>query len=124
MSLAHQSNTVRNSVFLADIVIEGEGITGEALVFGGELIGNLTVDRLVISETGNVFGDISAKFLRIAGLFEGTATADEIIVSETARITGKIVAQTLEIDPGAEIMGEIQCKSNVQPMFPRVSPVE
>jgi len=121
MSTELQSNQPRSSVFWEGVVIEGEGISGKALVFGGDLIGDISVETLVISDSGTVTGDIRAQFLKIAGKFDGTAIAEEIIVTDTARITGKIVAQTLTIDPGAEIMGEISRKSNVQPIVPSAS---
>lgn len=121
MSTELQSNKPRNSVFLEGVVIEGEGISGKVLVFGGDLIGDLSVEKLVISDSGTVTGNIRAQFLEIAGKFDGTAIAEEIIVTDTARIMGKIVAQTLTIDPGAEIVGEISSKSNVQPIAPSAS---
>jgi cytoskeletal protein CcmA (bactofilin family) len=85
---------------------------GKALVFGGDLIGDLSVDRVVISVRGKVSGNITARFLKIEGKFEGAVCADEVIIADTARVTGKIVAKILTIEPGAEIVGEISSKNN------------
>jgi cytoskeletal protein CcmA (bactofilin family) len=100
------------SVILEEVTIEGEGIAGDTLVFGGELVGDLNVGRLVISNDGRVLGNINAKFLKIAGRFDGTALAEELYLTQTARVTGRFVAQVLSIEPGAEIIGEISAKND------------
>jgi len=87
--------------------IESEG----PIEVHGKLEINLQCDRLDMSHTAEITGNIVVKHALIRGRITGNISADTIRVAETARIEGDIVAkEVLEIAEGARCVGRVKSK--------------
>lgn len=90
------------------IIGEGAQVEGTLQVPGnlrieGVFSGQATVgNRLVIAESGQVYGTLRARELLIAGAFEGEIRdAQHVEITGSARIKGSIHSQKLEVHSGA-----------------------
>ncbi len=72
----------------------------------GAVDGDIQCATLVIAESGQVTGDISAQCVQIRGRFQGTIFADRVILSAGSYVQGSIFQNTLEIQSGAIFEGD------------------
>ena len=97
----------RRSVLHDGIVIKGDWYSDGIVEFGGKIIGDLTVDVLIVSGTGNVEGNVRARSVTIEGQLNGTIAAINVTLASTAVISGKVVAEQIRINPGANVKGKL-----------------
>ena len=94
------------SVITEDVRIEGN-VTLEGIVeFGGQIIGDLTADAVILTPTSRVHGRIRARQLTIDGEVKGAATALHVSIMNGAKVKANFAYVTLEIASGAEVVGE------------------
>ena len=98
----------RHSVLHDGIVIQGDWQSDGIVEFGGKIIGNLTVDVLIVTGTGNVEGNVRARSVTIEGKLNGTIAAINVSLASTAILSGKVVAQKIEINSGANVEAELR----------------
>ena len=98
----------RCSVLHAGVAIEGDWHSDGIVEFGGKIKGNLTVDTLIVSGTGNVEGNVRARSVTIEGHFNGTIAAIDVTLASTAIIMGEVVAEKIQINTGANVAGWLQ----------------
>ena len=98
----------RHSVLHDGIVIEGDWQSDGIVEFGGKIIGDLTVDVLIVTGTGNVEGNVRARSVTIEGKLNGTIAAINVNLASTAILSGKVVAQKIEINSGANVEAELR----------------
>jgi cytoskeletal protein CcmA (bactofilin family) len=95
----------RRSVLHDGIVIKGDFLSDGIVEFGGEIIGDITVDVLVLTGAGKIDGNVRARTATLEGRVNGTIAATDVIVSPTAIVMGGIEAETIRIDFGAQVEG-------------------
>jgi cytoskeletal protein CcmA (bactofilin family) len=98
----------RHSVLHDGIVIQGDWQSDGIVEFGGKIIGDLTVDVLIVTGTGNVEGNVRARSVTIEGKLNGTIAAINVSLASTAILSGKVVAQKIEINSGANVEAELR----------------
>ena len=98
----------RYSVLHDGIVIQGDWQSDGIVEFGGKIIGDLTVDVLIVTGTGNVEGNVRARSVTIEGKLNGTIAAINVNLASTAILSGKVVAQKIEINSGANVEAELR----------------
>ena len=98
----------RHSVLHDGIVIQGNWQSDGIVEFGGKIIGDLTVDVLIVTGTGNVEGNVRARSVTIEGKLNGTIAAINVSLASTAILSGKVVAQKIEINSGANVEAELR----------------
>jgi cytoskeletal protein CcmA (bactofilin family) len=98
--------------FLNTLIGEGTIIKGDLETTGqvridGDLIGSLkTESQVIISPTGRVKGNISARELIVGGLFKGDIlTSDKVVILSSGLVLGKIISPLLVIEQGALLDG-------------------
>ena len=96
---------LRRSILHDGIVIKGDWQSDGTVEFGGRIKGDLTVDVLVVTGTGNVDGNVRARSVTVEGYLNGTIAAVDVILASTAVFTGEIVAERIRIDFGANVEG-------------------
>tara|TARA_Y100000385_G_scaffold163621_1_gene169544 strand:+ start:239 stop:625 length:387 start_codon:yes stop_codon:yes gene_type:complete len=89
------------------IVIKGDWQSDGTVEFGGRITGDLTVDVLVVTGTGNVDGNVRARSVTVEGYLNGTIAAVEVVLGSTAVVIGQVVAEKLRIDSGANVVGRL-----------------
>jgi len=97
---------------ISSIIAKEMHITGEITFMGktridGILKGNIKGEYLILSETGQVHGDLTLDTLVCHGSIQGDIEANTITAHKTAAIRGKISSGNLTVEPGASIEGEI-----------------
>jgi cytoskeletal protein CcmA (bactofilin family) len=107
------ASNARRSVLHDDITVNGT-LTGEGILdLAGSFEGDLSVDTLVLTKTGKITGNVTARSVTIEGNLDGTISAISVVLRTSARVTADIVSQNLVIESGASITGHIT--SNSQP---------
>jgi len=97
----------RRSLLHDGIVIKGDWQSDGTVEFGGRISGDLTVDILVVTSTGNVDGNVRARSVTIEGYLNGTIAAVEVVLGSTAVVRGEVVAEKIRIDFGANVEGRL-----------------
>jgi cytoskeletal protein CcmA (bactofilin family) len=101
----------RRSVLHEGITIKGEWTSDGIVEFGGTFAGDLTVDTLILTRSGQIQGNVRARTVTIEGSLEGTVSANSVSLKTSAKVTADIVAQSITIEAGATIEGHVACKS-------------
>lgn len=105
--LEHNDGSARNrSVITEDVRIEGNVTLKGIIEFGGQIIGDLTADAVILTPTSRVHGRIRARQLTIDGELKGAATALHVSITNGAKVKANFAYATLEIASGAEVFGE------------------
>jgi cytoskeletal protein CcmA (bactofilin family) len=97
----------RRSLLHDGIVIKGDWQSDGTVEFGGRITGDLTVDMLVVTGTGNVDGNVRARSVTVEGYLNGTIAAVEVVLGSTAVVRGEVVAEKIRIDFGANVEGRL-----------------
>ena len=97
----------RRSLLHDGIVIKGDWQSDGTVEFGGRITGDLTVDILVVTGTGNVDGNVRARSVTVEGYLSGTIAAVEVVLGSTAVVRGEVVAEKIRIDFGANVEGRL-----------------
>ena len=97
----------RRSLLHDGIVIQGDWQSDGTVEFGGRIKGDLTVDVLVVTGTGNVDGNVRARSVTVEGYLNGTIAAVEVALGSTAVVRGEVVAEKIRIDFGANVEGRL-----------------
>ena len=97
----------RRSLLHDGIVIQGDWQSDGTVEFGGRITGDLTVDVLVLTGTGNVDGNVRARSVTVEGYLNGTIAAVEVALGSTAVVRGEVVAEKIRIDFGANVEGRL-----------------
>ena len=107
------ASNARRSVLHDDITVNGT-LTGEGILdLAGSFEGDLSVDTLVLTKTGKITGNVTARRVTIEGNLDGTISAISVVLRTSAQVTADIVSQNLVIESVASITGHIT--SNSQP---------
>jgi len=99
-----------NRLFVGEgAIIKGAVVVSQTIVVEGVLEGDITVDNLVVCETGVVSGRISvAKSAEIFGkVFEKLDVKGSLTLRASGRVDGSISFGTLTIERGACVTGEV-----------------
>ena len=91
----------------------GSRITGELYFPGtvelpGYVSGRVEAAAIVIEETGDVEGELSASNIAIKGRFKGQIKGGMVKLHASARVSGDITYESLSIENGAELDGHCQ----------------
>ena len=98
----------RRSVLHDGITINGDWDSDGIVEFGGSIVGNVTADTLVVTESGKVKGTVWARNVTIAGALDGAISAVNVTLKRQARVTAKIEAHVITIDEGANLEGSVR----------------
>lgn len=106
-SSAPISTERRRSVFAEDLFVEGNIASEGILEFGGEIVGDLTADAVILTATARVKGRVRARQLTIEGTLQGAASALSINIKNGARVEANCAYDTLEVASGAHLDGQM-----------------
>lgn len=93
--------------------IRGDVVFAGGLHVDGRVIGRIMADAeaaafLSISEDGYVEGDVSVPNVVVNGTVAGNLHASEkVTLAARARVTGNLYYKSLEIQPGAQVNGQL-----------------
>jgi cytoskeletal protein CcmA (bactofilin family) len=91
--------------------LKGELNVKGTLRIDGTVEGQLDADYVILSETGEVKGEIKAKKILIGGKMDGNVRAQELVeIKSKGKVFGDIFTPKLAIIEGGEFNGRIEMK--------------
>jgi len=98
---------------ISSIIDKSMSITGKITFKGkaridGTIEGDIKGEHLILSDAGQIKGDISTTSFNCYGKIEGNVRAGILTARKNCNITGKVEAESLTVEPGAAIQGEIR----------------
>ena len=100
-----RSATKVASLIADDISIEGN-IRGDGeLQVDGTVIGDVTIARLTIGESGRIDGSITADIAEVRGKVTGAITSKQVRLYASAQVDGDITHEQLTMEAGAYFQG-------------------
>ena len=94
-----------NSSFKGELKVRG------TLRIDGAVEGQLDADYVILSETGEVRGEIKAKKILIGGKMDGNVRGQELVeVKSKGKVLGDIFTPKLAIIEGGEFNGKVEMK--------------
>jgi cytoskeletal protein CcmA (bactofilin family) len=116
--LGAEATNARRSVLHEDITVNGT-LTGEGILdLAGSFVGDLSVDTLILTKTGKIMGNVTARSVTIEGNLDGTISAISVVLRTSAQVTADIVSQNIVIESGASIEGHITSKAQPEQNSP------
>lgn len=112
-------NPGRKKALAVDTLVGGKTeIRGDVLFSGGLHVDGLIRGKVIatvgepaslsISEQGTVEGDVSVPIMSVNGRVSGNVHATEkLTLAAAARVTGNLYYNVLEVQPGAEVNGQM-----------------
>ena len=100
MKMQYQNGDNR---FDRTMCVEGDVSFKGTTIVDGTVKGNITGDTLIVTEPGEITGDLKMEKVVCSGKITGTITAKSVSVTETGRIKGRLACATLEIEQGAQV---------------------
>lgn len=99
----------------AEVTITGN-IGGQGnLHIDGRVDGDVTCGSLIIGNSGQVNGNITADDAKIAGTVTGTVAAKVLTIESTARITGDLSYDSVSVETGAQVDGRVKRLTRDEP---------
>jgi cytoskeletal protein CcmA (bactofilin family) len=106
---ATRSSGSGNLSFLgSDVTITGN-IGGDGnLHIDGRVDGDVQCNALIVGNSGQVNGNITADEAKIAGSVNGTVSAQTLTIESSARITGDLAYDSVSVETGAHVEGRVK----------------
>jgi cytoskeletal protein CcmA (bactofilin family) len=92
----------------AEVTITGN-IGGQGnLHIDGRVDGDVNCASLIIGNSGQVNGNITADDAKVAGTVTGTVAAKVLTIEASARITGDLSYDSVSVETGAQVDGRVK----------------
>lgn len=102
------------------IISEGTSVHGPVTFKGAiKVAGNVqgamkslddkSTTSVIVEPSGIVCGNIKCSNVIVSGLVEGDIIAGSVYISKTGRVTGKVTYNGLQMEPGAQLNGNLDC---------------
>jgi cytoskeletal protein CcmA (bactofilin family) len=99
----------------AEVTITGN-IGGQGnLHIDGRVDGDVACASLIIGNSGQVNGNITADDAKIAGTVTGTVAAHVLTIEASARITGDLSYDSVSVETGAQVDGRVKRLTREEP---------
>ena len=95
------------SVISSDMRIVGDLKSRGETQIDGIVDGDIHSNVLLIGETAQIKGEISADTVRIHGTVNGEIKAKTVVLASTAHVVGNILHENITIDKGAHLEGHL-----------------
>lgn len=93
------------SLLSTDLKITGDIVSQGEIQVDGQIDGDIHTDVLIIGETAQVNGEISADNVRVHGYVTGQIKARAVSLAKSAHVLGDILHENLAIEQGAFLEG-------------------
>ncbi len=92
----------------AEVTVTGN-ISGQGnLHIDGRVDGDVSCTSLIVGNSGQVNGNITADNAKIAGSINGTVAAKVLTIEASARITGDLSYDSVSVETGAQVDGRVK----------------
>ena len=103
-----RSGTGTLSFLGAEVTITGNIGGAGNLHIDGRVDGDVACAALIVGNSGQVNGNITADDARIAGTINGTVAAKVLTIEASARITGDLSYDSVSVETGAQVDGRVK----------------
>ena len=79
-----------------------------SLTVDGSIVGQVTVDNLIVGVTGSVSGTITAKTINVKGKLAGNVNCSDIIVGGRSIVDGNVTYSSITIQRGGIVKGDLK----------------
>lgn len=105
------SSTVRHlkpSMISEGFEFNGDIKSNGSLTVDGSIIGQVSVDNLIVGVTGSVSGTITAKTINVKGKLAGNVSCSDIIVGGRSIVDGNVTYSSITIQRGGIVKGDLK----------------
>jgi cytoskeletal protein CcmA (bactofilin family) len=95
------------SLITEGMTVRGNVDAKEDIIVKGDVLGDVVCGTFVLAETGFLKGDLVALRAQISGKVEGLMKVGSLRLAGSARIVGDVEYETLQMEAGAEILGQL-----------------
>lgn len=121
--VANSAASAAGSVIGADLAIIGHKITVVSqgrVQIDGTIEGNVAGREVIVGETGQVTGTVTANAVEIRGGLHGAINAAAVSLLHSSKVEGDINHQTLTIAEGAQFDGRVRRPENAASLEPNL----
>ncbi|MDP6430090.1 MAG: polymer-forming cytoskeletal protein [Rhodospirillales bacterium] len=93
------------SLLSTDLKITGDIVSQGEIQVDGQIDGDIHTDVLIVGETAQINGEISADNVRVHGYVTGQIKARAVSLAKSAHVLGDILHENLAIEQGALLEG-------------------
>ncbi|MBT3552731.1 MAG: polymer-forming cytoskeletal protein [Rhodospirillaceae bacterium] len=93
------------SLLSTDLKITGDLVSQGELQVDGQIDGDIHTDVLIVGETAQINGEITADSVRVHGYVTGQIKARSVSLAKSAHVLGDILHENLSIEQGAFLEG-------------------
>ena len=117
-----QSGRVGPSIIGADVVIQGNVVTGGELQVDGTIQGDVRASSIVVGPQGTIQGEVTGDEVFLRGRVIGPIRGQRVQVFSGAHVDGDIIHDSLAVETGAFCQGNIRRSDEPtkQPARPQV----
>ena len=95
------------SLIGSGILIEGNIVADVELQIRGRIVGDVRCETLVLSEHGEIRGNVVADRVRLSGSVEGAIDTGDMAIESTARVKGDLTYSRIRMATGAVVQGRM-----------------
>jgi len=99
--------SIKPSVISEGFTINGDIKSEGQLTVDGTIIGEISVDSLIVGVSGSVGGVINAKIINVKGSLSGKIHCHEIIVGGRSIVDGELTYSAITIQRGGLVKGNV-----------------
>ena len=99
--------SIKPSVISEGFTINGDIKSEGQLTVDGTIIGEISVDSLIVGVGGSVGGVINAKIINVKGSLSGKIHCHEIIVGGRSIVDGELTYSAITIQRGGLVKGSV-----------------
>jgi cytoskeletal protein CcmA (bactofilin family) len=104
-----RTSAAGNLSFLGSNITITGNIGGDGnLHIDGRVDGDVQCGSLIVGNSGQVNGNITADEAKIAGSVNGTVSAQTLTIEATARIAGDLAYDSVSVETGALVEGRVK----------------
>ncbi|MBU0675360.1 MAG: polymer-forming cytoskeletal protein [Proteobacteria bacterium] len=113
------SAQTENNGGISSIIGKGMTVVGDLTFSGkvridGNIEGNITGDYLILSQDGNITGDIEAATVVCHGQIDGNLRIAKLYLKKSGVINGRLDTSDLSVESGGVLNGEIRSHAATQ----------
>ncbi|MDG2404383.1 MAG: polymer-forming cytoskeletal protein [Paracoccaceae bacterium] len=96
------------SIIESSLTIDGNLKCDGDLIINGRVHGDVTAQKLTVSDNGSLQGNISARIVETNGTIAGNITATAINLGENSNTHASVKAEKANIKEGALVIGQLK----------------
>ena len=102
-----------NSILLSDVELKGKITEKDDIILGCKFDGNIVANKVSLSDTADINGDINANEIEINGKINGSITGKRVKINKGCSFEGDVVGESISIEEGANIKIQALTKKGV-----------